>query len=88
MTIEDTMNVTARYHNGVLLSYNLVAYSPWEGMKVAITGDRGRIELEVIENVEHLKEDKDRDVSASKSGFKQTRLRMFPCFKRLMILRL
>ena len=81
ITIEDTMNVTARYKNGVLLSYNLVAYSPWEGMKVAISGDRGRVELEVIENVEHLKDDQERSVTASKGSFKQTTLKVFPMFK-------
>lgn len=79
--IEDTLNVTARYKNGALLSYNLVAYSPWEGMKVAITGDRGRVELEVVEAVEHLKSDAERDVAASKSAFKQTDLRVYPIFK-------
>lgn len=45
ITIEDTMAVTARYRNGAMLSYSLVAYSPWEGLRVAITGDRGRVEL-------------------------------------------
>ena len=45
ITIEDTMAVTARYRGGALLSYSLVAYSPWEGLRVAITGDAGRIEL-------------------------------------------
>ncbi len=81
ITIEDVLNVTARYQNGALLSYNLVAFCPWEGMKVAITGTKGRIELEVTENVEHLKEDKDRDITASKSSFKQTRLTVLPMFK-------
>jgi predicted dehydrogenase len=45
ISIEDTMVVTARYRSGALLSYSLVAYSPWEGLRVAITGDRGRVEL-------------------------------------------
>jgi predicted dehydrogenase len=45
ITIEDTMAVTARYRGGALLSYSLVAYSPWEGLRVAITGDAGRVEL-------------------------------------------
>jgi predicted dehydrogenase len=45
ITIEDTMAVTARYRGGALLSYSLVAYSPWEGLRVAITGDKGRVEL-------------------------------------------
>ena len=40
ITIDDTMTVTARYRNGVLLSYCLVAYAPWEGLRVAVTGDR------------------------------------------------
>jgi predicted dehydrogenase len=46
VTIEDTMAVTARYRSGALLSYSLVAYSPWEGVRVSITGDRGRVELD------------------------------------------
>jgi predicted dehydrogenase len=45
ISIEDTMTVTARYRGGALLSYSLVAYAPWEGLRVAITGDRGRAEL-------------------------------------------
>lgn len=45
ISIEDTMAVTARYRGGALLSYSLVAYSPWEGLRVAITGDKGRVEL-------------------------------------------
>jgi predicted dehydrogenase len=45
ISIEDTMVVSARYRSGTLLSYSLVAYSPWEGLRVAITGDRGRVEL-------------------------------------------
>lgn len=43
--IEDTMAVTARYRNNVILNYSLVAYSPWEGFRAAITGDKGRIEI-------------------------------------------
>ena len=54
ITIEDTMAITARYRSGALLSYCLVAYSPWEGMRISITGTKGRIELEVIENTSHL----------------------------------
>ena len=51
ITAEDTMSVTARYRNGVLLTYSLLAYSPWEGYKVAITGNRGRVEVDLIESV-------------------------------------
>jgi predicted dehydrogenase len=45
ITIEDTMAVTARYRSGAILSYSLVAYSPWEGLRIAVTGDRGRLEM-------------------------------------------
>jgi predicted dehydrogenase len=45
ITIEDTISLAARYHNGVLLNYSLLAYSPWEGLRLAITGTKGRVEL-------------------------------------------
>ncbi len=51
ITAEDTMSVTARYRNGIILSYSLLAYCPWEGYRAAVTGDRGRIEVEAIEAV-------------------------------------
>ncbi|MEZ4866639.1 MAG: Gfo/Idh/MocA family oxidoreductase [Caldilineaceae bacterium] len=51
ISAEDTMSVTARYQNDVLLTYSLIAYSPWEGYKVAVTGDKGRLEVDLIESV-------------------------------------
>ncbi len=86
VNIEDTMNVTARYRNGVLLSYCLIAYAPWEGLRVAITGDKGRIELDVVESVTHLQSDKQRkaastdSASASKGSFKTVEMRAYPMF--------
>jgi predicted dehydrogenase len=81
ITIEDTMAVTARYRNNVLLSYCLIAYSPWEGLRVAITGTKGRVELEVVENVNHLRKDGElADLKASKGSFKEVRLNVYPMF--------
>ncbi len=51
ITAEDTMSVTARYENGVLMTYSLLAYSPWEGYRIAVTGDKGRLEVELVEQV-------------------------------------
>lgn len=42
--IHDTMSVLARYHGGAQLSYALNAYSPWEGYRMSLVGDHGRIE--------------------------------------------
>lgn len=80
VTSEDTLNVTARYQNGVLLSYSLVAYSPWEGLRVAITGTKGRIEMDVTENVTHLTGDAQAKASASKGTFKSVVMRAYPMF--------
>lgn len=80
ITIEDTMAVTARYNNGALLSYSLVAYAPWEGLRVAITGSKGRIEMDIEENIIHLLGDGQAAAQTSKGPFKQARIRVFPMF--------
>lgn len=51
ISIEDTMNVLVKYEKGTLMSYSLNAYSPYEGLRVIFTGDKGRIEYEVVEAV-------------------------------------
>jgi predicted dehydrogenase len=80
ITIEDTLCVTARYQNGALLSYSLVAYSPWEGLKVAITGTRGRVELDIIEAVEQAKDPGEINPTASKGTFQYSQIRAYPMF--------
>ncbi|GHO81067.1 dehydrogenase [Ktedonobacter sp. SOSP1-85] len=80
VTIEDTMCVTARYRNGVLLSYCLVTYAPWEGLRVAITGTKGRIEMDIVENVNHLQGNGEARMNASKGPFKSARIRAYPMF--------
>jgi predicted dehydrogenase len=47
--IDDTMSVLIRYADRTVLTYSLTAYSPWEGYRVAFTGTRGRLELQVCE---------------------------------------
>lgn len=42
--IPDQMSLNVRYRTGELLTYSLVCYSPREGMRVCLNGDRGRIE--------------------------------------------
>jgi len=75
------MAVMVRYHSGALLSYCLVAYSPWEGLRVGITGTKGRIEMDIEESVTHLLGDgAPMPTQASKGPFKQARMRVFPMF--------
>ncbi|HVU23012.1 MAG TPA: Gfo/Idh/MocA family oxidoreductase [Opitutus sp.] len=42
--IYDNMSVLVRYRTGVQLNYSLLSFSPREGMRVSINGDRGRLE--------------------------------------------
>ncbi|BEI89701.1 uncharacterized protein CcaverHIS019_0210630 [Cutaneotrichosporon cavernicola] len=50
ITIEDDMGLLVRYDSGATMTYHLTAYSPWEGYRVMINGDQGRLELEVVES--------------------------------------
>jgi predicted dehydrogenase len=43
ITIEDTMQVQARYMSGATLNYTLVAYSPWEGLEIKFHGTNGEL---------------------------------------------
>lgn len=43
--IYDTMSLSVQYSNGALLTYSLVAYSPYEGWNMRLTGSEGRMEV-------------------------------------------
>ena len=51
ISIEDTMNLCVRYRNGVMMSYCLNSFSPWEGYKIAFNGTKGRLEHKTMESV-------------------------------------
>ncbi len=78
ITIEDRLCVTVRYRSGVLLSYSLLAYSPWEGLHVAITGTKGRIEMDVMESLPIAQEGKETPVNVLKEPSR--RIRVYPLF--------
>jgi hypothetical protein len=71
--------VAARYRGGALLSYSLVAYSPWEGLIVAITGDKGRIELREQHGAHILEQTPTGEAVAGSPG-QQRQLRLYPMF--------
>jgi predicted dehydrogenase len=80
ITIEDTMAVTGRYRSGTLLSYSLVAYSPWEGLRVAITGDRGRVELYERHGSHIITGQAVEEIAAAQARGAEQSLRLFPMF--------
>ena len=47
--IEDTMQATIDYENGVGVNYLLSAYNPGEGYRVVFHGERGELTLETVE---------------------------------------
>lgn len=42
--IEDSMAVIVQYQSNAILSYNLNAFTPWEGYRVEFNGTKGRLE--------------------------------------------
>ena len=54
--IQDTMVVSIRYTNGVLVNYALNAFMPYEGQRIGLNGTQGRMEIELIERYHGLDE--------------------------------
>lgn len=46
--IEDTVNLTVRYSGGTLMNYMLIAHSPYEGLRIALNGSKGRLEISKV----------------------------------------
>jgi predicted dehydrogenase len=80
ITIEDTMAITARFRSGVILSYSLLAYSPWEGFRVAITGTKGRLEIYDKHGSHIIAGQSDADLAAAQTKGAEQSLRLFPMF--------
>jgi len=50
INIFDKMAATIKYANGVQVSYSLIAYSPYEGYRIAFNGTKGRIDAWIEES--------------------------------------
>jgi predicted dehydrogenase len=44
--IEDSMSVNVKFSGGALMSYSLIAHSPYEGFKLTMNGNKGRLEAD------------------------------------------
>ncbi len=71
VTTEDNLAVIVDYERGATLSYALNAHSPWEGYRIAVNGDEGRAELEVVERAAVLT-DADGNVLIDPSAVKES----------------
>ena len=71
VTTEDNLAVIVDYARGATLSYALNAHSPWEGYRIAVNGDAGRAELEVVERAAVLS-DADGNVLIDPSAVKES----------------
>ena len=81
ITIEDTMALTARYRNGVIFSYSLLAYSPWEGFCASITGTKGRLEVYVCQGAHVMDATGDaRGADVANATRQVNQVRLFPLF--------
>lgn len=54
--IEDTMVVSLRYQNGVLVNYVLDAFAPYEGQRIGFNGSKGRLEVDLVDRYHGLDE--------------------------------
>lgn len=82
INIEDTMAIVARYHSGVILNYSLIAYCPWEGFRVAITGTRGRIELLAQQSGALVWGQTDAQRAAEEASGEREELTVYPMFAK------
>lgn len=75
--IEDTMNLVVSYENGVVMSYSLNTFMPWEGYIVTFNGSRGRLEHKCMETV-YISGDGSTPGALQSDG---TSLRVYPHFE-------
>ena len=46
--IEDSVSVNVEYSKGAVMSYSLIAHSPYEGLNLCLNGTKGRMEVKKI----------------------------------------
>ncbi|HVU24172.1 MAG TPA: Gfo/Idh/MocA family oxidoreductase [Opitutus sp.] len=78
--IYDNMSVLVRYRGGAQLNYSLLSFSPREGMRVSVNGDRGRIEYATFQPT-HLWANGDGPAPASASDQPGESLHVYPLFQ-------
>lgn len=80
VTAEDVMALTVRYRSGVIMSYSLIAFSPWEGYRVSVIGDKGRVDVTDVSGPDQGARDWPTLEKHLKQGAEKS-IRVFPMFK-------
>lgn len=75
--IEDSMNLVVNYRSGVIMSYSLNTFMPWEGYEVNFNGSKGRLEHKCMETV-YISGDGSVPGALRSDG---TTIRIYPHFK-------
>jgi predicted dehydrogenase len=78
--IYDNMSVVVRYRTGAQLNYSLLSFSSREGMRVAINGDRGRIEYTQLQPT-HIPQNGSLASPRAPEDQEIESIRVFPLFK-------
>ena len=80
ITSEDTMSLLVQYDSGVIMNYTLLTYAPWEGFRIGITGDKGRIELNVKHGAHIIAGQSEQELADQQSKGNEHSLRVLPMF--------
>ncbi|HWA86814.1 MAG TPA: Gfo/Idh/MocA family oxidoreductase [Opitutus sp.] len=77
--IYDNMTALVRYRTGVFLTYSLLSFSPREGMRISLNGERGRLEYRELQPTHILS---DAEPAERNAADRETEtIRVFPHFK-------
>jgi len=79
--IDDSMSVIVKYRNGLAMSYSLNAYCPYEGFRLHLSGDKGRLEYEE-RHAAHIRQGGQDSLEHGSMPSTWKRLTLLPLFER------
>lgn len=88
ISIEDNLSMIIKYSNRAVMTYNTYAYAPWEGYRCVFNGDKGRLEINVVEGnyaaggeAIATKNLTDLEKNYIQGGVEQTKIVVYPLWK-------
>ena len=80
ITVEDTVAISCKFRSGVIMSYALIAYSPWEGLRLCVTGTKGRVELFDRHGSHIIAGQSDEELAEAQNKVKEKSIWHYPMF--------